>query len=112
MSCGSIAWAGAGAASVTSPTTTSTTATSWNEGAWRSMSPSIRQGEFPPIRDLSTWNRVDGLEDGDGIDRRACHVLETERGHGQEELPALEPRGGLSQLLQVGVVDQPEAHGH
>ena len=50
MSWGSIAWAGAGAASVAIPTTTSTTATSWNQVAWRSMPRVYARPIFIPPR--------------------------------------------------------------
>jgi len=53
MSRGSMAWAGSGAARLTSPTTTRMTAISWNQDAWRSMAPSISQGHFPPDREMS-----------------------------------------------------------
>src|ERR1700704_5419578 len=60
MSWGSIAWAGAGAASVSSPIMTRTTATSWNQGVWRSMPPSICQPPFLSATELS--NPGGGLE--------------------------------------------------
>src|SRR6266851_1361202 len=64
MSWGSIACAGAGAASVTSPTTIRTTATSWIQGVWRFMPPSICQPHFLSTRESPaagpTWGAPGG----------------------------------------------------
>src|SRR5581483_3282297 len=111
MSCGSIACAGSGVASVTSPTTARTMAISWNQGAWRSMAPSISQADFPPGREMSgraAAGGAEGLEDRDRVDRRPRHVRETERGDRQQELPPPEASRGAGQVLEIGVVDEPE----
>src|SRR5512144_1033357 len=99
MSWGSIAWAGAGAASVTIPTITSTTATSWNQAAWRSMFPSICHRDFPPTKEIAP-PALARLEDRDRIDRRARHVLETQRRHRHQDLPPVEAGRGPGQLLE------------
>src|SRR4026209_2893929 len=109
-SCGSKAWAGAGAASVTRPTTISMTATTGTQEACRSMPPSIDQRDFGPAANSAAALRLGALEDRDWIDRRARHILQTERRHGQQELPAAPAGCGAGQLLEVGVVDEPEAH--
>src|SRR6266852_1737026 len=102
MSWGSIACAGAGAASVTSPTTIRTTATSWIHGVWRFMPPIICQPHFLSTRESPaagpTWGGVPGPPRADRIDRGARHALEA--GGAQRILAP--PAAPVRQRLQPG----------
>src|SRR3954453_2590566 len=55
--------------------------------------------------------REDGSEDGEGVDRAAGDALEADRGQGELELPTVEAVAGGGQVLEVAVVDEPQAHG-
>src|SRR5262249_9777583 len=52
-----------------------------------------------------------GQNDRDRVAGRAGDALEPKRRHGEQELPALPVRGRLCQVLQIHVVDEPQAHG-
>src|SRR5678815_6140380 len=67
------------------------------------------EGAVPP--QMGPYRRS-SLEQGDGVDRGARDVLQAKRGDGQEELPAPALGTGLADLLEVAVVDEPEAHRH
>src|SRR4026209_664632 len=98
-SCGSKAWAGAGAASVTRPTTISMTATTGTQEACRTMPPSISQRDFGPGANSAAALRLGALEDRDGVDRRARHVVLTQGREGQQELPAAQAGRHAGQVL-------------
>ena len=68
-------------------------------------------GAIPPPAHACE-DRALASEHRNRIHRRAGHALEDERGHRQHELPAAVLRAGLSQLLQVAVVDEPHPHRH
>src|SRR6266511_2114649 len=88
MSWGSIACAGAGAASVSSPIMTRTTATSWNQGVWRSMPPSICQALFLSVTEFSN--------PGEGLPRSPWQPQ-------LERPPGERARAGRPLLLLAGV---------
>src|SRR3954452_5721696 len=80
--------------------------------AWPASSLAAVSGPGPPPTTIAgTSISTAGSEDGDRVHRAAGHALKADRRERELELPPPEPVARVGEVLELAVVDEPQAHG-